>query len=121
MLALSTGDAVPEIPGRGQRFDVLDAIGENDLRMFATMAEIGIRPMDRFASADGLVRRAAPAARFPSARRPHRAGRGVRGLASPRRVTATCTRHASGDGLCDISSLSHAGDGCARRRSGRCR
>ena len=55
VLALYTEDAVLEIPGRGQRFDSLEAIRDNYVRMFASMAEIEIQPLDRFATADRVV------------------------------------------------------------------
>ncbi|WP_017462362.1 nuclear transport factor 2 family protein [Dyella ginsengisoli] len=55
VLALYTEDAVLEIPGRGQRFDSLEAIRGNYVRMFASMAEIEIQPLDRFATADRVV------------------------------------------------------------------
>ncbi|MCP1375860.1 nuclear transport factor 2 family protein [Dyella lutea] len=55
VLALYTEDAVLEIPGRGQRFDTLEAIRDNYVRMFASMAEIEIHPMDRFATANRVV------------------------------------------------------------------
>lgn len=55
VLALYTEDAVLEIPGRGLRFDTLEAIRDNYVRMFASMAEIEIMPMDRFATAERVV------------------------------------------------------------------
>lgn len=55
VLGLYTEDAVLEIPGRGQRFDTLEAIRDNYVRMFASMAEIEIHPMDRFATANRVV------------------------------------------------------------------
>lgn len=55
VLALYTEDAVLGIPGRGQRFDSLQAIRDNYVRMFASMAEIEIQPMDRFATVDRVV------------------------------------------------------------------
>ncbi|AND67922.1 hypothetical protein ATSB10_04680 [Dyella thiooxydans] len=55
VLALYTEDAVLEIPGRGQRFDSPEAIRDNYVRMFASMAEIEIQPMDRFATANRVV------------------------------------------------------------------
>jgi ketosteroid isomerase-like protein len=54
-MALYTDDAVLEIPGRGLRFDTLSAIRDNYLRMFASMAEIEVVPMDRFATAERVV------------------------------------------------------------------
>ncbi len=53
--ALYTDDAVLEIPGRGLRFDTLAAIRDNYLRMFASMGEIEIQPLDRFATAGRVV------------------------------------------------------------------
>ena len=55
VLALYTEDAVLEIPGRGLRFDTLEAIRDNYVRMFASMAGIEIMPMDRFATAERVV------------------------------------------------------------------
>ena len=55
VMALYTEDAVLEIPGRGLRFDTLEAIRDNYVRMFASMAEIEIMPMDRFATAERVV------------------------------------------------------------------
>ena len=55
VMALYTDDAVLEIPGRGLRFDTLAAIRDNYLRMFASMGEIEIQPLDRFATAGRVV------------------------------------------------------------------
>ncbi|ODV13688.1 MAG: hypothetical protein ABT19_10625 [Rhodanobacter sp. SCN 68-63] len=55
VMAMYTEDAVLEIPGRGLRFDTLEAIRDNYVRMFASMAEIEIVPMDRFATAERVV------------------------------------------------------------------
>ncbi len=55
VLALYTDDAVLEIPSRGLRFDSLSAIRENYVRMFASMAEVTIQPIDRFATAERVV------------------------------------------------------------------
>ena len=55
VMALYTEDAVLEVPGRGLRFDTLEAIRDNYVRMFASMAEIEIVPMDRFATAERVV------------------------------------------------------------------
>lgn len=55
VLALYTEDAVLDIPGRGQRLDSLQAIRDNYVRVFASMAEIEIQPMDRFATAERVV------------------------------------------------------------------
>jgi ketosteroid isomerase-like protein len=55
VLALYTADAVLEVPGRGLRFDTHAAIRDNYRRMFASMAEVAIEPMDRFATADRVV------------------------------------------------------------------
>lgn len=55
VMALYTDDAVLEIPGRGLRFDTLAAIRDNYLRMFASIGEIEIQPLDRFATAGRVV------------------------------------------------------------------
>ncbi len=55
VLALYTEDAVLEIPGRGLRFGTLQAIRDNYVRMFASMSEIEIEPIDRFATAERVV------------------------------------------------------------------
>ena len=55
VMALYTDDAVLEIPARGLRFDTLAAIRDNYVRMFASMAEIEIEPLDRFATAERVV------------------------------------------------------------------
>jgi|SRR5690242_5759959 len=55
VMALYTEDAVLEVPGRGLRFDTIEAIRDNYVRMFASMAEIEIMPMDRFATAERVV------------------------------------------------------------------
>jgi len=55
VLALYTDDAVLEVPGRGLRFDTHQAIRDNYLRMFASMAEVEIQPLDRFATAERVV------------------------------------------------------------------
>lgn len=55
VLALYTDDVVLEIPGRGLRFDSHKAIRDNYVRMFASMAEVEIEPVDRFATVDRVV------------------------------------------------------------------
>lgn len=55
VMALYTEDALLEIPGRGLRFDTLEAIRDNYVRMFASMGEITIQPLDRFATVDRVV------------------------------------------------------------------
>jgi len=55
VLALYTEDAVLEVPGRGLRFDSHQAIRDNYVRMFASMAEVEIQPLDRFATAERVV------------------------------------------------------------------
>lgn len=55
VLALYTPDAVLEVPGRGLRLDSHEAIRDNYRRMFASMAEVTIEPIDRFATVDRVV------------------------------------------------------------------
>jgi len=55
VLALYTEDAVLEVPGRGLRFDTHQAIRDNYVRMFASMAAVEIQPLDRFATIDRVV------------------------------------------------------------------
>lgn len=55
VMSLYTDDAVLEIPARGLRFDTHAAIRDNYVRMFASMAEVEIHPMDRFATVDRVV------------------------------------------------------------------
>jgi ketosteroid isomerase-like protein len=55
VMALYTDDVVLEIPSRGLRFDTRRAIRDNYVRMFASMAEVEIEPMDRFATVDRVV------------------------------------------------------------------
>lgn len=55
VMSLYTDDAVLEIPARGLRFDTLAAIRDNYVRMFASMSEVAIHPMDRFATDDRVV------------------------------------------------------------------
>lgn len=55
VMSLYTDDAMLEIPARGLRFDSLTAIRDNYVRMFASMAEVEIRPIDRFATDHRVV------------------------------------------------------------------
>lgn len=55
VMGLYTDDAVLEVPGRGLRFDTHAAIEANHRRMFASMDEIEITPLDRFATAERVV------------------------------------------------------------------
>lgn len=55
VLALYTEDAVLEVPSRGLRFDNHAAIRDNYQRMFASMADVRIEPLDRFATVDRVV------------------------------------------------------------------
>lgn len=55
VLALYTEDAVLELPTRGLRLDSLQAIADNYRRMFASMAEVSIQPIDRFATSDRVI------------------------------------------------------------------
>lgn len=55
VMALYTDDIVLEVPGRGLRFVGRAAIEENYRLMFASMAEVEIEPMDRFATATRVV------------------------------------------------------------------
>lgn len=55
VLALYTDDVVLEVPSRGLRFDTLESIRDNYVRMFASMAEVEMQPIDRFATADRVV------------------------------------------------------------------
>lgn len=52
---LYTPDAVLEYPMRGLRFDTLRAIRDNYVRIFSSMTEVRIRPLDRFATAERVV------------------------------------------------------------------
>jgi len=55
VMALYTDDIVLEVPGRGLRLDSKPAIEANYRRMFASMAELEITPIDRFATEDSVV------------------------------------------------------------------
>jgi ketosteroid isomerase-like protein len=55
ILGLYTDDIVLEIPGRGLRFESRDAIKANYLAMWASMAEVELEPLDRFATEDRVV------------------------------------------------------------------
>ena len=55
VMSLYTDDAVLEIPGRGLRFDTHQAIRDNYVRMFGSMGEVEIEPLDRFATLDRVV------------------------------------------------------------------
>lgn len=55
VMSLYTEDVVLEVPTRGLRFDSHAAIEANYRRMFASMAEIEITPLDRFATHDRVV------------------------------------------------------------------
>lgn len=55
VMALYTDDIVLEVPGRGLRFDSKPAIEANYRRMFGSMAELELHPMDRFATEDRVV------------------------------------------------------------------
>lgn len=55
VLSLYTDDVVLEVPCRGLRFDTHAAILQNYQRMFASMAEVQITPIDRFATHERVV------------------------------------------------------------------
>ena len=55
VLALYTDDVVLEVPSRGLRLASHGEIEANYRRMFASMAEVEIEPLDRFATADRVV------------------------------------------------------------------
>lgn len=55
VLTLYTDDAVLEIPGRGLYFDTHQAIRDNYVRTFGSMADVVIEPMDRFATLDRVI------------------------------------------------------------------
>src|SRR5690606_3049290 len=55
VMALYTDDIVLEVPGRALRFASRAAIEENYRRMFGSMTEIEIEPLDRFATMDRVV------------------------------------------------------------------
>lgn len=55
VMALYAPGIVLEIPGRGLRFDTPAAIEANYRRMFAAMAEVELRPLDRFATPERVV------------------------------------------------------------------
>lgn len=55
VLALYTDDVVLEVPGRGLRLATHADIRDNYLRMFASMQQVEIEPLDRFATADRVV------------------------------------------------------------------
>lgn len=55
VMALYTDDIVLEVPGRGLRLVGQAAIEENYRQMFASMAEVEIEPLDRFATATRVV------------------------------------------------------------------
>ena len=55
ILGLYTDDIVLEIPGRGLRFEGRDAIKANYLAMWASMTEVELEPLDRFATEDRVV------------------------------------------------------------------
>lgn len=55
ILGLYTDDIVLEIPGRGLRFEGRDAIRANYLAMWASMAEVELEPLERFATEERVV------------------------------------------------------------------
>lgn len=55
VLDLYTEDAVLEVPSRNLRFETKEEILANYQRMFASMAEVEILPLDRFATEDRVV------------------------------------------------------------------
>jgi hypothetical protein len=55
VMALYTEDVVLEVPSRGLRFTTHAEIEANYRRMFASMAEVEIEPLDRFATASRVV------------------------------------------------------------------
>ena len=55
VMGLYTDDIVLEIPGRGLRFDSKAAIEANYRRMFGSLADIEIIPLDRFATETRVV------------------------------------------------------------------
>lgn len=55
ILDLYTDDIVLEIPGRGLRFEGREAIRANHLAMWASMGEVELEPLERFATEDRVV------------------------------------------------------------------
>lgn len=55
VMALYTEDIVLDLPSRGLRFTGKADIRDNYVRMFGSMAEVEIAPLDRFATADRVV------------------------------------------------------------------
>ncbi|WP_206933143.1 nuclear transport factor 2 family protein [Roseococcus thiosulfatophilus] len=55
ILGLYTDDVVLEVPARGLRFDSHAEIEANYRRMLASMAEVEITPLDRFATEERVV------------------------------------------------------------------
>jgi ketosteroid isomerase-like protein len=55
ILALYTDDVVLEVPARGLRFDSHAEIEANYRGMFASMSEVEITPLDRFATEERVV------------------------------------------------------------------
>ena len=55
VMALYTDDIVLEVPGRGLRFDSKEAIEANYRRMFGSLQEVEIVPLDRFATETRVV------------------------------------------------------------------
>jgi hypothetical protein len=55
ILGLYTDDIVLEIPGRGLRFEGREAIRANYLRMWGSMGEVELEPLERFATEDRVV------------------------------------------------------------------
>lgn len=55
VMDLYTDDIVLEVPGRGLRFAGKAAIEANYRRMFASMVEIELEPLDRFATRERVV------------------------------------------------------------------
>ena len=55
VMGLYTDDIVLEVPGRGLRLTDKAEIEANYRRMFASIAELEMVPMDRFATADRVV------------------------------------------------------------------
>ena len=55
VMALYTDDIVLEVPGRALRFAGRAAIEENYRRMFGSMTDIEIEPLERFATEDRVV------------------------------------------------------------------
>jgi ketosteroid isomerase-like protein len=55
ILDLYTDDIVFEVPGRGLRLQGRDAVRENYLAMWPSMAEVQLQRLDRFATEDRVV------------------------------------------------------------------